>query len=235
MEGPEDPGDISPKTNAELREIATSKMIQTAIHLIARNGAAKLSLVDVGREAGYSHSLPNYYFKTKQKLLLEVNAFIAVHFRKRVDAWALEHMPQPIKPGLASIEATLRGYLTMVRVDPERSRVMNVIWAEAFSSMPGLLVDVRPLNARALRYFEGELRNAIANGEIDPAANTRAIAMTIVSTLRGAASQYLIDPDCVDLTLVGDTVMGMLQNVATPVPPPAAASSSTKARRPARA
>ena len=47
-----------PRTNAELREEAISRMTLTAIRLIAEHGAAKLSLVDVGREAGFSHSCP---------------------------------------------------------------------------------------------------------------------------------------------------------------------------------
>ncbi len=156
MERPEDPGD-TPKTNAELREVAISRMIQTAIRLIARDGASKLSLVDVGRESGYSHSLPNYYFKTKEKLLLEVYAFIVGRFRTRATSWAREHIAGRITPGLLNIDATVRAYLALVRVDPQRSRAMNVIWAESFSSMPGLLKEVRPANARTLQFFEEQI------------------------------------------------------------------------------
>lgn len=210
-----EPGE-QPKTNAELREVAISRMIQTAIRLIARDGASKLSLVDVGRESGYSHSLPNYYFKTKQKLLLEVYTFIVGRFRPNATNWAREHIQKRITPGLVNIEATIRAYLALVRVDPECSRAMNVIWAESFSSMPGLLEEVRPVNARTLQFFEGEVRIGIANGEIDPAVDPKSLAMVIVSALRGAVSQYLIDSDGVNLDKVADTLVALLINGTPP-------------------
>ncbi|KQP39875.1 TetR/AcrR family transcriptional regulator [Pseudorhodoferax sp. Leaf274] len=215
MERPEDPGD-TPKTNAELREVAISRMVQTAIRLIARDGASRLSLVDVGRESGYSHSLPNYYFKTKEKLLLEVYGFIVGRFRTRATAWAREHIPGRITPGLLNIDATIRSYLALVRVDPERSRAMNVIWAESFSTMPGLLKEVRPANARTLLFFEEEIRTGMAKGEIDQAIDPQGLAMVIVSTLRGAVSQYLLDPDGVNLDIVADTLVALLRKGVKP-------------------
>lgn len=224
MQRPDDSGDSAPKTNAELREVAISRMIQTAIRLIARDGASKLSLVDVGRESGYSHSLPNYYFKSKQQLLREVYAFIVGRFRTRATSWAREHIHHRIRPGLENIDATIRAYLALVRVDPERSRAMNVIWAESFSSMPSLLQEVRPSNTRTLEFFEGEIRTGMRNGEIDPAVDAKALAMVIISALRGAVSQYLIDPDGVNLDLVADTMVSMLrkgvQSATPPTPTP---------------
>lgn len=218
MERPEDPGD-TPKTNAELREVAISRMIQTAIRLIARDGASKLSLVDVGRESGYSHSLPNYYFKTKEKLLLEVYGFIVGRFRMRATGWAREHISGRITPGLENLDATIRAYLALVRVDPERSRAMNVIWAESFSSMPALLKEVQPANARTLQYFEEEIRTGVAKGEIDASIDPKGLAMVIVSTLRGAVSQYLLDSDGVNLDVVADTLVGLLRKGVKPAAP----------------
>jgi AcrR family transcriptional regulator len=215
MERPEDLDD-KPRTNAELREVATGRMIQTAIRLIARDGASRLSLVDVGRESGYSHSLPNYYFKTKQKLLLEVYAYIVEDFTVRSSAWVRKHFPGRVTPGLVNIDAAIRSYLALVRVDPERSRAMNVIWAESFSSMPGLLEEVRPSNARTQLFFEEQIRVGVALGEIDPAIDPKALAVVIVSTLRGAVSQYLIDAKGVDLGAVADALAALLRKGVRP-------------------
>lgn len=220
MERPEDSGDSAPKTNAELREVAINRMIQTAIRLIARDGASKLSLVDVGRESGYSHSLPNYYFKSKERLLREVYAYVVGRFRPKASSWAREHIPHRIRPGLENIDATIRAYLALVRIDPTGSRAMNVIWAESFSSMPSLLREVRPSNTQTLQFFEDEIRVGVRNGEIDPAVHPKALAMVIISALRGAVSQYLIDPDGVDLDLVANTLVHMLRNgVQSPTAP----------------
>jgi AcrR family transcriptional regulator len=216
MESLDESSEPGPKTNAELREVAISRMIQTAIRLLAKHGAAKLSLVDVGRESGYSHSLPNYYFNTKEQLLLEVYSFITARFRTRATAWAREHIKHRIHPGLSNVDATIRAYLALVRVEPERSRAMNVIWAESFSSMPGLLKQVRPANARTLEFFEREIEFAIGKGEMDAAIDPKALSMVIVSTLRGAVSQYLLDPEGVQLDTVADTLVTMLRKGSTP-------------------
>src|SRR5690606_32663532 len=57
------------RTNLELREEATDRMVKAAIELVAEKGASRLTLAEVGRRAGYSHTLPNYYFKNKTNLL----------------------------------------------------------------------------------------------------------------------------------------------------------------------
>jgi hypothetical protein len=93
---------------------------------------------------------------------------------------------------------------------------MNVIWAESFSSMPGLLKEVRPANARTLLFFEEEIRMGVSKGEIDAATDPRSLAMVIVSTLRGAVSQYLLDPEGGDLDAVADTLVALLRRGVRP-------------------
>ncbi len=209
-----------PRRNAELREEATGRMIGTAIRLIAEKGASGLSLVDVGRESGYSHSLPNYYFKTKKRLLLEVYAFITGAFRVRSRTWIKENMPQPVRPGIGNLEASVRGYLALTATDPTRSRAMHALWSESFSSMPELLEEVAPLNLRNLRMFEEQIRTAIQRGEVDPDVDVEALAVLVMGVLRGVAWQKLVDPAHVDLTHVADTLVALLIKGLAPAGPP---------------
>ena len=214
---PETSLDAGPRTNAELREEATGRMVETAIRLIARHGASKLSLVDVGRESGYSHSLPNYYFKTKARLLLEVYDFIIGRFKKSAQAWNRNRLGRHPRPGLENIEATIHAYLGLASAEPTRSRALNVLWAESFSSMPELLEEVRPSNASTLSFLEDQLRIGIRRGEIRADIDVESMAVILIALLRGTVSQSLIEPGRVDLARVCEAVLGLLrQGVAVP-------------------
>lgn len=210
MSLPADPVESEAKTNAELREAAMCRMIDTAIRLIAKHGAAKLSLVDVGRESGYSHSLPNYYFKSKKRLLAEVFDHILTGFRARAQEWAKTHNPVRVRPGLSNIEATIRAYVGLASEDAVRSRAMHVLWAESFSSMPELQPLARPFNERSVQFFSEQIRFGIERGEIRADVDPQALGVLLLALLRGLVSQALIDPDAFDLEQTGEMAIRVL-------------------------
>jgi AcrR family transcriptional regulator len=216
MSAPNEPAAPRQRSNSDLREEATGRMLTTAIRLIAEKGASKLSLVDVGRESGYSHSLPNYYFKTKTRLLLEVYRFISGSFQVRARALSKDRQARPIKPGLDSIESTIRSYLGLASSDPMRSQAMNVLWGESFSSMPALLQAVRPLNRRTLAMFAEQVRAGIRQGEIDPQIDAEAAAVLILALLRGGVGQHLLEPSRADLERLTETAVGFLRRGLAP-------------------
>lgn len=215
-----------PRTNAELREEATSRMIETAIRLVAERGATRLSLVDVGRASGYSHSLPNYYFKTKKHLLVEVYARIVANFQERAKVWAKAHARKPLRPGMSHIESTIGAYCNLAADGRPNSRAMHALWAESISAMPELLEEVRPLNQGSLKMFEEQIRIAIQRGEIDPGVDVESLAVMIFGMLRGVVAQWLIDPERVDLARVADVAIAVFRKglVPDPAPDPSAAS-----------
>jgi AcrR family transcriptional regulator len=199
-----------PRTNAELREEAMGRMVQTTISMIAERGASRLSLVDVGRDAGYSHSLPNYYFKSKTRLLTEVYAFIVDRAKGRIRDWAKANTPERIRPGLQNVLATVRAYLGLIRIDATGSRAMHIVLSESISSMPELLQAVKPHNRQLLDFFEAELRTAIQRGEIDASIDVQSMALLIAALLRGTVAQYMVDPERVDLDQLAATLTLLL-------------------------
>jgi len=211
MESTAESADRQPRTNAELREEATARMVETAIRLIAEKGAARLPLVDVGREAGYSHSLPTYYFKTKTRLVVEVYRHIIVSFQSRSRAWIKARFPGRVRSGMENLEATVRAYYGLAGKDPERSRAMHLMWAESFSSVPELREEVRALNARSLAMLAEQIRAGIRRGEIDPDIDVESLAIAILGLLRGATAQYLLEPETVDIERLSNTVVAMLR------------------------
>ena len=198
------------RTNAQLRDEATQRMIATAIRLIAEKGASRVSLVDVGREAGYSHSLPNYYFETKSGLLQQVYTHIIQAAGGKIVRWCRKTLPDPVRPGMSNVRATIRAYLALVGEDPAATRAMHILWAEAVSSLPELLDIVRPMNKRTLDFFGAELREAMRRGEIDPQTDVDMMSLLIMSTLRGAVAQHMADPEQVDLNQVAEALIALL-------------------------
>ncbi len=191
-------------------------MLDTAIKLIAEHGASRLLLVDVGRQAGYSHGLPNYYFKSKAGLLAAVYEQILQRARVKISGWAKAHSPKPLRPGLGNILATTRAYLGLTRVDSTTSLALHAIISESVTGMPELLDSVRPQNRKLLEFFEEQLNIGIKRGEIDPDIDVGSVALMIVTILRGAVVQYRIDPEHVDLERLSVTVCEVLNRSIAP-------------------
>jgi len=210
MNLPPDTAEADTRTNAELREAAVSRMLETAIRLIASHGAAKLSLVDVGRESGYSHSLPNYYFKTKKGLLLQVYERILTGFRVHMREWARTRSPVRVRPGLSNVEATIRAYTSLC--GGERSKAMHVLWAESFSSTPDLQAIVRPFNEQAIQNLMDQVQIGMARREIRADVDPAVVGTIVLAALRGIAAQALIEPDTVNLEQTGETLIKILRH-----------------------
>ncbi len=206
--------------NAELREESMQRILDTAIRHIAARGASKLSLIDVGRDSGYSHSLPTYYFKTKRQLVLEVCRLIIGAFPRRSGSWIQERTGMRPRPGLETVEATIRAYLALSSGDRSpRMRALHVLWAESCSSMPELLEVVRPFNDRSIKAIAEQLRIGVRQGEIAPSVDVEALALVLLGMLRGALAQYLLDPEHVDMERVADAMVALLRRGVTDAAP----------------
>lgn len=74
----------------DIKDVRRLQLIEATIDSIARNGFARTTLADVARQAGVSHGIVNFYFTTKQELLIttlrhmveEYEAFSAAAIRR---------------------------------------------------------------------------------------------------------------------------------------------------------
>ena len=201
------------RTKAELREEAIRKMIDVAIRLIAEKGASGLSIAEVGLAAGYSHSLPNYHFKTKKNLLLEVYSYIVGDYL-RLSKGRMGKREVGMRPGLDYLEASIRSYFALS--DTPGARAIHVLWAESVSSLPELHEEIRAANRRNLDHFEAHVRIAIERGEIDPGVDPRSAAVMLMAQLRGGLAQKILDPERVDLDGLANTVVTTIRQGLAP-------------------
>lgn len=206
------PAPVTARTNHELREEAKARMVKATIELIAEKGASRLTLAEVGRKAGYSHTLPNYYFKNKTNLLLLVYADITARFRDHMKSWTRTRPTPQRKAGLASLLTLVRGYIEGTKMSSPRARATHALLGESFSAMPELLGEVRQSNDESRSTIADYIRAGIERGEIREGVDADALAIIVIGTLRGAVSQKLIDSDNTDMDRIASTLVDLLQH-----------------------
>lgn len=104
----------------DIKDVRRLQLIEATIDSIARYGFARTTLADVARQAGVSHGIVNFYFETKQELLIATLR----HMVEDYEAFSAEAIrragPDPAKRLDAMVAADF---------DPEiSSRKMVTVW-----------------------------------------------------------------------------------------------------------
>jgi TetR/AcrR family acrAB operon transcriptional repressor len=179
------PATAKRRTQAERREEAESRLIETAIRLVAEKGYDGFTLAEVAEAAGYSRGLPTHYFGRKEELL----ALVAQHI---VDTYhdAVARLPQGER-GLPRIGTLVRQY---TRGGGSKAyRALGILIAEAIIR-PGLRRTILILNARGIENLESEIRAGVELGNIRPDVDAPHQARLIYAFLRGQMSFDALDP-----------------------------------------
>ena len=79
-----------PRLNVDRR----AQLIEATIDVIYRDGLSRLTLAKVAQQAGLSTSIVNFYFKTKEQLLLETLNAVSQEYEAAVDR-AFARSPDP--------------------------------------------------------------------------------------------------------------------------------------------
>ena len=111
------------------RDARRGQLIEATISVLARRGYAETTLTEVAVEAGVSHGMVNFHFRSKQNLLTETLAFLAEEYRENWTA-ALDAAP----PDPASrLDALMRADFAPAITTPDRLSAWCAFWGEAQS------------------------------------------------------------------------------------------------------
>ncbi len=152
-------------------------------------GIEGASLAEIGRRAGYSHSLVHQRFGSKDALIERLNTEAVRMFTTsavgRVGA----------AQGADAIRAVAQTYLDLVHGPDPVARVHLVVWSEAIAGGSGK----RPYRASWDRLFRSSLAAMVVagteDGSVRPDLDPDAAAVIIVGLLRGVALQLMLDPE----------------------------------------
>ena len=195
------------RTQAERTATAHRRMIRAAIELIGEQGYSRTTLAEVGRRAGYSAGLVSHHFGSKEGLLLKLLDRVATRFHKDQVLPAVDSFE-----GLEALDRMIDVYLNELRVRPERMRALYVLMGEALGPLAGLRDAFAKLNEGHRTSIQKRIERGIEAGLLRRDVDPRNEAVVIVSMLRGAAYQWMIDPDCFDLDEVAGRIKATLHH-----------------------
>jgi AcrR family transcriptional regulator len=197
------------RSHAERRNEAEAALLKAAVQIVAERGLESLTLADVGEAAGYSRGLPAHYFGSKEGLEGALARHIVRNFGRglgRTEKHAL---------GFVRLLGVVGFYFDSSQKDTVYTRALFAILAEAVTN-PRLRKHIAELNAHSVSYIAENIKAGIAAGDIRKAINIQATATLILSSLRGAVTQWLTAPESVDLRTLRNEYIGSLKRSLAP-------------------
>jgi len=186
---------VSPAGSNRLNVDRRGQLIESTIEVIYREGLSRLTLAKVARDAGLSTSIVNFYFKTKEQLLLETLQTVSQEYEAAVDK-AFESSPDPIETLRALVDATL---------DPELCTPARAAVWYAFMGESQARVDY----TRAVRVRELAIRQRVealfilvfseAGVSASQGSHAVALARAFDGLIDSVWEQSMMEPETLDL------------------------------------
>jgi AcrR family transcriptional regulator len=196
------------RSQAERRSEAERRLLHAAVHIVAEQGLERFTLAEVGEAAGYSRGLPAHYFGSKEGLVGALAAHIVGGFGRGL-VRSEKH-----GAGLERLLGTASFYFDSAQRDPLTTRALFAVLGEAATNA-ALRQKIAELNARSVKPLADSIRAGIVAGDIRKTVNAKAQAVLILSGLRGAVAQWLVDPNGIDLkALRGEFIASLKRSLA---------------------
>ncbi len=171
--------------------LSTGRLLRTAAELIIERGYERTTLSAVGKRAGYSHGLVTRRFGSKDGLLLAL-------LQKMIKEWHAHEIEPFLREasGGEAIKVLVDGIRRSVRVDPVAMRALYTLMFEALKPAPAILGQrMREVHAGQRQTIEAAITRGIDLGTVRAEVDPAAVARLVVSALRGAAYQWLLEPE----------------------------------------
>lgn len=176
------------RTQAQRRAESDRRLLRATAELVVERGIEGASLAEIGRRAGYSHSLVHQRFGSKDALIERLNEeAVRLFTTSTLGRVGRTH-------GAAAVRIVAETYLDLVHGPDPVARVHLIVWSEAVAEGSAK----RPYRANWDRLFRSSLEAlvvaGIADGSIRPDLDPEAAAVLILGLLRGVSLQLLLDP-----------------------------------------
>lgn len=150
-------------------------LIQAGIEILSREGMEALSLRQVARRAGVSHTAPYAHFADKQALIA---AIAAAGYQKLYEALIAAQQPQD--DPLARLMGTAHAYLQFALDEPDHFRITFSGVVEAEQDYPDYVEQSKRCFALVVKVVED-----CQTGGLFTQADTQLVAVSIWSCIHG--------------------------------------------------
>jgi AcrR family transcriptional regulator len=167
------------------------QIAEALLRVAGARGLHHVGLRDVAAEAGLSVRLIQYYFGTKEQLLLYATQYLAVQLSDRVKARVAA-----VGGAAAGPRAIIEAILAEALPDDEDSRVFNVIWTSYLAlSLTDPALDMGPLardSDLVIDVVAAQLRAAQQAGQMPPGLDAALEATSLLALSAGLGNSVLI-------------------------------------------
>jgi len=189
--------------------VSSQQIIDAAIRVLARQGYAKTSLLEIAKEAGMSKGALHYHYPTKEALIHAVleTACNAVQTRT-MQAWSPSDNP------FAALRKSLEELWATRAERSDEALVVADLLALSLSdeSLRPKLAEFYELGAEQIRtYLE---QNLISLG-LEPRISLEILPRIVIGLLDGLVMQAFVDPDAMSPDEVVDAVQTIAISIFT--------------------
>jgi TetR/AcrR family transcriptional regulator, transcriptional repressor of bet genes len=111
----------------DMQEARRQQLIAATVRIIARHGLSNTTLAKVAQDAGLSPGIVNFYFTTKDQLLVAVLKSLSDEFMGKLEQALAE---SGVDPG-ENLQALIDAILDPTLSQPEKCAVWYAFWGEA--------------------------------------------------------------------------------------------------------
>lgn len=196
-------------------EISIAHIVEATMRVLARQGYAHTSLMDIANEVGMSKGAVHYHFPTKEALITQVlEAAVQAVAERTQRVWTAGETP------LLAIRSALRELWSVRASLSDDVKVVADLLAQSMHDA-NLRQPLAAYYRIAVSQVEEQLRNAQALGlrpKIDPAFLPR----INLALLDGLALQKIVDPESISdeqVVQALETIAASLFEFPTPAKP----------------
>jgi AcrR family transcriptional regulator len=197
------------RTQLERRTEAEQGLLEAAVRLFAGKGIDQTSLADIGLEAGYSRGLVHHHFGSKAALVERLAQERQRRFNDILASFDEAHE-------LDALIAIADAYLRAVATATDDLRAFFVLWGAALPDNAALRPVFVPDDRRTRKRIEQLVTAGRARGTVGKEVNATGFAVAFLGMLRGAAAQFLVDRDDVDLAVTRAACESLVRAALTP-------------------
>ncbi len=190
------------RTQAERIEASDKAMHEAAIKLIARDGPSKMTLAQLGKEAGVSPGLVNHRFGSKDKLLQLTTQKIADRWKQTITSHSAK-APPDFLDSLATITET---YFDSIKSGAALVLAQSSLRSSCITSHPELKPTVRSNDKKMRQFLIDLLQPSQDEGYIKADVNLESFAIMFTAMIRGIGTQYLIEGEDIDMNSALDMI-----------------------------
>ncbi len=190
--------------------VSSQQIIDAAIRVIAREGYARTSLLEIAKEAGMSKGALHYHYPTKEALIHAVlETACNVVQARTIEAWSPSDDPfEALRKSLEELWAT-----RAERTD-EALVVADLLALSLYDqSLRPRLAEFYELGARQIRQYLED--NLISLG-LQPRISLDLLPRIVIGMLDGLVMQAFVDPDVLHPNEVVNAIQTIAISIFTP-------------------